>query len=175
MKLISLSLLLFLFTACSSVRVQEYAQEKPTLVLEEYLNGTLDAHGFFENRSGQVVKRFYVLMKGTWKGSTGTLEEAFTYSDGTKSRRVWTIQKNPDGTYTGTAADVIGKATGQAAGNALQWKYTLDLPVGKKSYHVQLDDWMYLMNDKIMLNKSVMSKFGFKVGEITITFIKRKP
>jgi len=54
----------------------------------------------------------------------------------------------------------------------MQWKYTLLLPVDGKTYAVQFDDWMYQMDDTTMLNKSVMRKFGFKLGEIVISFRK---
>jgi hypothetical protein len=37
---------------------------------------------------------------------------------------------------------------------------------------VQFDDWMYLMDDRVMLNKAVMSKFGLRLGEVTLTFVK---
>ena len=165
--------LLGVLTGCSSVQVQDYKDESPKLILENYLNGPLEAQGFFQDRSGMIVKRFTVQMKATWKDQIGTLEENFEYSDGTKSRRVWTIKKESDGKYTGTASDVIGSAEGESAGNALRWKYTLDLPVGKSSYHVQLDDWMYLMDDRIMINKSKMSKLGIYLGELTIVFTKK--
>lgn len=163
-----------LLTGCSSTQVQDYKSEKPVLVLEDYLNGPLEAHGFFQDRSGLIVKRFKVIMKGTWVGNTGTLDEDFEYSDGSKSKRVWTIKKEGDGKYSGTASDVVGVASGEAAGNAFRWKYTMDLPVGEKTYHVQFDDWMYLMDDGIMLNKSKMSKFGIYLGEVTLVFFKRK-
>ncbi len=166
--------LLVTLSGCTSVQIQEYKDENPKLILEDYLNGNLEAHGFFQDRSGKIVKRFKVFMKGTWNGNTGTLDEDFEYSDGTKSKRVWTLKKGSDGKYIGTAADVIGTAEGEAAGNAFRWKYTMDLAVGDKTYHVQFDDWMYLMNDGIMLNKSKMSKFGFYLGEVTLAFVKKK-
>ncbi len=97
----------------------------------------------------------------------------FTYSDGSKSKRVWTIQKTGGHLYSGTAADVVGKAQGESAGNAFQWKYTMDLPVDGTNYHVQFDDWMYLLDDGIMLNKSKMFKFGIYLGEVTLTFVKK--
>ncbi len=164
-----------LLTGCSSTQVQDYRNEKPVLVLEDYLNGHLEAHGFFQDRSGLIVKRFKVSMKATWNGNSATLDEDFVYSDGTKSKRVWTLKKEPDGKYSGTAADVVGAAQGEAAGNAFRWKYTMDLPVGQKNYHVQFDDWMYLMNDGILINQSKMSKFGIDLGEVTLTFIKKMP
>lgn len=158
---------------CGSVDVQRYAAERPVLDLREYFNGTLDAHGVFQDRSGEVVKRFHVLIEAGWEGNIGTLDEHFTYSDGTTQRRVWTITRHGDGRYTGTAGDVIGEAVGEAAGNALRWRYVLELPVDGKTYHVDFDDWMFLMDERVMLNRSVMSKFGFRLGEVMLSFYKR--
>jgi hypothetical protein len=39
--------------------------------------------------------------------------------------------------------------------------YVMALPVDGKVYNVDFDDWMFLMDDRVMLNRSVMSKFGF--------------
>jgi len=36
-----------------------------------------------------------------------------------------------------------------------------------------MDDWMYLMNDRVMLNKARMSKFGIHLGDVTLSFYKR--
>jgi len=67
----------------------------------------------------------------------------------------------------------VGEATGQALGNAFNWQYTMALPVDGRIVNVQFDDWMYLMDDKVMLNKAVMSKFGIQLGEVTLSFTKR--
>ncbi len=163
-----------LVTGCASVTPDDYRAEKPVLELDRYFSGTIDAWGMFTDRQGKVVKRFSVVMRGSWTGDTGTLDEDFSYSDGTREKRVWTIRKTAPGRYIGTAADVVGEAIGSAAGNALNWRYVLDLKVGDKSYHVDFDDWMYLMDDDVMLNRARMSKFGFALGEVTIAFKKRK-
>ena len=162
---------------CAGPQIQDYVAEKPVLDMRQYFNGTVDAYGVFTDRSGKVVKRFTVEMRCNWIGplgqEVGTLDELFTYSDGTKDRRVWTLKRNADGKYTGTAGDVLGQANGEEKGNAFRWGYTLLLPVDGKRIEVQFDDWMYLLNDKVMLNKATMSKFGFKVGEVTLSFVKR--
>ena len=80
-----------------------------------------------------------------------------------------------DGRYTGQAEDVIGTASGRVAGNALHWVYTLRLPVGEKVYEVNFDDWMYLQEDGVLLNRSLMKKFGFRLGEVTLFFRRREP
>lgn len=68
---------------------------------------------------------------------------------------------------------MVGEARGQTRGNTFQWNYTLNLPVNGWVVEVQFDDWMYLMTDKVMLNKATMSKFGLRLGEVTLSFVKR--
>ena len=150
----------------------DYAREQPSLSLRDYFNGPLTAHGIFTDRSGRVLKRFTVQMVGRWQGSNGVLEEDFSYSDGSKQRRVWRLTDLGQGRWRGQADDVVGEATGEVAGNALNWHYTLSLPVDGKTYEVQFNDWMYLIDGRIMLNKAVMSKFGFTLGEVTLSFGK---
>ena len=160
-------------TACASKGVEQYRAEQPALDLKTYLNGTLDAWGLFQGRGGEVQKRFHVVIDARWTGDTGVLDEHFSWSDGTTSRRVWTLTKQADGTFRGTAGDVVGEAIGEVAGNALRWRYVLALPVDGKVYNVDFDDWMFLMDDKVMLNRSDMRKWGFDLGEVTLTFVKR--
>jgi Protein of unknown function (DUF3833) len=166
-----------LLSGCATPQLADYAAEKPLLDMRQYFSGTVDAYGVFTDRSGKVLKRFTVVMKCSWEGApgqeTGVLDEDFSNSDGTKDRRVWTLKRSQDGTYTGTAADVVGTARGEEKGNAFRWGYTLKLPVDGKIVEVQFDDWMYLMTDKVMLNKAVMSKYGFRLGEVTLSFVKR--
>ena len=158
---------------CASHNIAQYANEQPTLDLQQYFNGTLDAYGVFTDRSGAVVKRFTVLMQCTWTGDQGVLDEQFTYSDGSKQTRIWRLTKTGNGRFVGRADDVVGEAQGESRGNAFHWTYTLRLPVDNSVYDVQFDDWMYLMTDKVMLNKATMSKFGVRLGEVTLSFTKR--
>jgi len=163
-----------LLGGCAGPTPADYANERPPLDLKQYFNGELTAHGLFTDRSGKVVRRFVVALKCSWQGNEGVLEEDFIYSDGEKQRRVWRLTSLGNGRYRGTADDVVGSAEGQAAGNALNWRYTLRLPVDGAVYEVQFDDWMFLMDDQVLLNKAVMSKFGIRLGEVTLAF-HRKP
>ena len=162
-----------LLAGCASPTVADYAAEKPVLDLRQYFNDTIDAWGVFTDRSGKVVKRFTVVMKCSWNGDEGVLDEDFIYSDGTKQKRIWRLKKLPNGRYTGRADDVVGEATGEERGNAFNWRYTLALPVDGRVWEVQFDDWMYLMDERVMLNKAVMSKWGIRLGEVTLSFTKR--
>jgi hypothetical protein len=162
-----------LIGGCASQNIASYAGQQPTLDLPQYFNGTLDAYGVFTDRAGAVVKRFTVVMQCSWNGDDGVLEEDFSYSDGTQQKRVWHLKKTGDGRFVGRADDVVGEALGESRGNAFHWTYTLSLPVDGRAIDVQFDDWMYLMTDKVMLNKATMSKFGVRLGEVTLSFSKR--
>jgi len=161
-----------LLAGCASVDVAQYANERPALDLKRYFDGTIDGWGMFQDRSGKVVTRFHVVIDAKWSGDTGTLDEAFEYADGRRERRVWTIVKDGD-RYSGTAGDVVGTASGTAAGNALHWRYVLALPVEGTVWNMDMDDWMFLMDERTMLNRTTMSKLGVRVGEVTLAFRKR--
>lgn len=160
---------------CADMDIAKYAAEKPTLKLEQFFKGNLLGHGMFMDRSGEVKRRFVVNIVGSLStdGMTLTLDEQFTWSDGVKDARVWTLRKQSDQRWLGTAPDVIGSAKGQLSGNALHWTYVLALPVDGTVYHVNFNDWMYLIDDSVMINKAVLSKFGFRLGEVLISFKKQ--
>jgi hypothetical protein len=159
-------------SGCAGPQIQDYAAQQPKLDLREYLNGPLRAHGIFTDRQGRVVKRFVVEMQATWVGKQGTLDERFTYSDGTRQQRIWHLTDLGEGRYSGRADDVVGQATGESAGNAFHWNYTMALPVDGNTWHVQFDDWMFLVDKNTLINKAEMSKFGIRLGEVTLSFTK---
>lgn len=158
--------------SCTQVDVHTYSQTTPKLDLREFFTGQVEAWGMFQKRSGEVVTRFHVDIQGHSEGEQLILDETFSYSDGTTQKRIWTLTPTGDGQWRGTAGDVVGEATGEVSGNAFHWRYVLSLPVGDSVYDVHLDDWMYLLDENTMANRSFMSKFGIEVGQITLFFRK---
>lgn len=163
-----------LIASCSSVDPETYRKEQPAFDLARYFDGALEGHGMVIDRGGQVQRRFIVRIKGTWNGDVGTLDEDFAWSDGSKERRVWTLRRaSPDGSrWIGTAADVIGEAQGVVAGNALNWTYTLDLATESGRYRIAFDDWLFLVDERVVLNRATMSFYGVRVGEVLVSFRK---
>jgi len=157
-------------SGCAGVSVESYKSETPVFSLREYFNGPVRAWGIFTDRSGQVQKRFSVEMNCSWQGEAGTLDESFLYSDGTRQRRIWHLLDRGQGRFEGRADDVVGVALGETSGNAFRWSYTMALKVGEQVWHVEFDDWMYLMDGQVLLNKSAMSKWGFHLGDVTLSF-----
>jgi hypothetical protein len=172
-RLAGVALSLMLVSGCAAIDPAIYASERPQLDLREYFDGQVDAWGVFQDRSGKVVRRFTVTIRARWDGDVGVLDEDFVYSDGSTGKRVWTLRRLADGRYTGTAGDVVGEAEGRVAGNAFRWRYTLALPVDGRVWNVDFDDWMFLVDDRVMLNRATMSKFGIRLGDVTLSFLKR--
>lgn len=157
-------------TGCATQNIQTYQNTTPTLDMHEFFSGQIDGWGMFQGRNGDVKERFYVDIDATHEGDNViVLDEKFSWADGTKSQRIWRLTKQADGRWQGTAGDVIGTAKGEVTGNTLHWQYVLDLPVGEKTYKVNLDDWMYLIDKDVILNRSVMKKFGVEVGSVTLS------
>ena len=174
-------LLLTLLATCSlllmscSTTVDDYADTTPAFELDKFFEGELTAHGIVQDRSGKVLRRFNVEMLGQWQGNQGTLEEDFVYDDGEQQRRVWHITKGEYGQYTGTADDVVVPATGKTQGCALNWQYTVALPVDGKVWDIRFNDWMYLLDNERVINRAEMTKWGVKVGEVTLWIERKTP
>lgn len=174
MKIKQLALLMslgFIF-GCSSIDPKIYQANSPKLDIRKYLNGKLEAQGILQDRGGKLVKSFTVKMEGKWQGNQGTLEEHFVFSDGKKDHRIWKINFIDDNHFTAKAHDTVGEAKGEQYGNVMNMEYVLALDVDGKKYDIKLSDWIYLVDEKNAVNLSKMSKFGFNVGTLSISFKK---
>lgn len=165
--------LLFIITGCAGQNIKDYSAQKPKLDLRKYLNGELEAWGTIHDWRGRITDSFYVTMKGKWQGNEGTLEENFTFQDGRKEKRVWKVVYQDDNNFTAQAHDTVGIARGKQYGNTVNMNYVLRVPVKGKTYDITLDDWLYLVDEKHLINRTVMKKFGFSVGSLTIGFNKK--
>ncbi len=162
----------FILSSCSSIDVNTYSNYKPVMKPEVFFDGPMTAHGIVKNRSGKVIRYFNADIKGSWDGESITLDEDFIFDDGEKQKRIWKIKKNPDGSYIGTAGDVIGEAIGNISGNSMFLKYVLEVPYENSTINITIDDRMYLVDPNILINESTMTKFGIRVGQIILVIKK---
>jgi hypothetical protein len=172
-SILTIMSLSFIFGSCGfGINPKIYEKNSPKLDIRQYLNGNLEAQGILQDRSGQVIKSFVVKMRGSWQGNQGKLEEHFVFSDGKTDERTWHITMLDDNNFTAKAQDTVGSAKGEQYGNAMKMAYVLQVPVDEKIYNIKLTDWIYLVDEKTAINVSQMTKFGLKVGTLTISFKK---
>ncbi|MFT4654157.1 MAG: hypothetical protein ACI82S_001812 [Patiriisocius sp.] len=165
----------FLLSACSiSIDGENYKTQQPSFDLETFFNGKVTAWGIVQNRSGEVVQRFIVNIDGSIQDDKLILDETFKYSMGDGPlKRIWTLTKNENGTYTGRAGDIAGDATGTSYGNAFNFAYEMDLDVDGTTYRVNFDDWFFAMDSNNMMNRSYIKKFGIVMAEVSIFMQKQ--
>ena len=152
--------------------LQHFADRTPPLVLEEYFDGKVEAWGIFVDRFGNLRREFKVDIEGSFDGETLVLVEDFDFTDGETDTRTWRITPKSDGLYEGRANDVIGAASGAVQGNALHWQYDVDMVIGGRSWQVHFDDWMFRQDERTVINRATVSKFGLTLGEVVIFFRK---
>ena len=162
---------------CSSRLLSVYEDELPAFRLENFFQGKTIGWGILLNRNNQVIKRFQVEVEGLFSEnkSTGKLIENFVWSDGETETRTWLLKKVSDNKWTGKSDGVIGTAHGTIAGNALNWSYRYKILLENsfvKNLEVEFDDWMFLVEKDVLMNHAVLSKLGFKLGTVVITFKK---
>lgn len=161
-----------LLTGCGDVKIDDYAGTTPEFRPQEYFLGHTQAWGIFQTRDGALKRQFSVDIDGRMDGDELVLVEDFVYRDGEVSQRVWRIRQLDEHRYEGRASDVVGVATGVAHGQALNWRYKLNVDVDGSEWTFDFDDWMFLLEDGVLVNRAEMSKFGVRVGEVTLFFKK---
>jgi len=168
-----IGVLVFAVCGCARVDVRQYEGNTPKFDLYQYFMGSTTGWGIVLDRSGRLTRQFVVTIDGRVddKGNL-IMEEDFDWSDGERSKRIWQISKDSDHSYVGRAGDVIDIAQGVAYGNVLSWNYVLALKSDGSTWHIDFDDWMFLQPNNVLINRTIMSKFGFHVGEVMIVFRK---
>ena len=178
MKLKNLIILIILFgliTSCANnqaMKPEDFKDQKPRLIIEDYLSGNVKAWGILQNRSGKVTRQFSAELNGEWDGKQLILNEKFLWNDGEIQNRQWKINKISEHNYEGTAEDVVGKAIGYSYGPTFKFEYVLLVPVKGKNMKITFDDWIFMQDERVAINRAKMTKFGIKVAELTVMFVK---
>jgi hypothetical protein len=144
----------------------------PHFDMRQHLNGQILCEGLIYGPTGRVTSRFVAHMNGSWDGNTGTLKERFHYDSGTVQDRVWTLHLNAGGTIRAEAPDVVGAGSGRAKGAAVMMNYRIRLPAEAGGHVLKVTDWMYLMENGTIMNRSQFTKFGITVAELVATMRK---
>ncbi len=154
------------------MKPEDFKNTEPEIKIEKYFEGQVKAWGILQDRKGKVTRQFNANMLGKFENNILTLEEDFFWKDGETQRRVWKIKKIDEHNYIGTASDVIGEAKGVSYGSAFKFEYNLMIPFKGKNIKIRFDDWIFKQDEKVAINRATLTKFGFKVGELTVFFEK---
>lgn len=160
------------FWGFQAQRAADLATAGPQFDLRQHLNGPILCEGVIYGPTGRVTSRFVANMVGSWDGNTGTLRERFHYDSGTVQDRVWTLHLTAGGKIRAEAPDVVGAGAGLAAGAGVHMDYRIRLTAEAGGHVLRVSDWMYLMENGTIINRSQFSKFGITVAELVATMRK---
>ncbi len=164
------ALLLFLrFWSFRSQSVQDYAQAGPQFDIRQHLSGPILCEGVIYGPTGRVTSRFVADFEAEWEGNVGVMKETFRYDSGRVQDREWRLTLGNDGTIKADAPDLVGTGIGQQAGNAVQLNYNIKLPEESGGHVLSTTDWMYLVENGTIMNRSQFRKYGIKVAELVAT------
>jgi len=166
-------LLCFIIPGCSNNNIEYYGNKKHKVDLKSFFSGNIEGWGAIFDYSGRQIRSFKVVIKGSWNNNEGQLKERFEFDDGEKTDRTWEIVFQDNQMFKAKAHDIAGEAKGRQNGSAVNINYTLQVPYKNSTINLRMDDWMYLIENDSILNRTTMKKFGFKVGEIVL-FMKKK-
>lgn len=144
----------------------------PTIDIRHALSGPILCEGVIYGPTGKVSSRFVADMHGRWDGNKGVLTEDFRYDSGTRQSREWRLTLGNDGAIRAEADDLVAPGTGQQTGSALRLDYTIRLPESAGGHALDVTDWMYMVENGTVVNRSQFRKFGIKVAELVATMRK---
>lgn len=138
--------------------------------LTSFLEGQTRAWGVFEDRFGRLKRRFTVEMNGRWNQGSFVLDERFVYDSGEIETRTWHVTPLGAGRFRATCADCVGNAYGKSDADSVRMSYHFRLKLGTRELIVAFDDRLYRMGDANAVNRATMSKWGIKLGELSLFF-----
>ncbi|MCV6598502.1 MAG: DUF3833 domain-containing protein [Mangrovicoccus sp.] len=148
---------------------EDYAATGPDFDIRAHLNGPMLCEGVIYGPLGRVNARFVAEMEAKWQGDTGIMTEDFRYDSGTTQHREWQLKVDETGQISATAPDILGEGKGQQKGAGVRLGYRIRLPEASGGHVLSTVDWMYLMENGTIINRSQFRKFGIRVAELVAT------
>tara|TARA_R110002096_G_scaffold52222_5_gene136204 strand:- start:4915 stop:5475 length:561 start_codon:yes stop_codon:yes gene_type:complete len=167
--MLSIFVLACRFFGFSAQKPGDYTGKSPAIDLRTHLSGPMLCEGVIYGPSGRVTSRFVAQMQGKWSGNSGTLTEAFRYDSGKVQTRHWSLALGKDGSIRAEAPDLIGTGHGRVEGPCVMLRYRIRLERSAGGHVLDVTDWMYLMENGTIINRSQFRKWGLKVAELVAT------
>ncbi|TCO69609.1 DUF3833 domain-containing protein [Rhodovulum euryhalinum] len=147
----------------------DYAGKGPAFDIRRHLNGPILCEGVIYGPTGRVASRFVADIEARWDGNTGTMAEEFRYDSGATQSRCWNFTLGNDGCIRAEAPDVVGSGEGWQKGSGVHLRYRIRLPEESGGHVLDAIDWMYLLENGTIMNRSQFRKFGIPVAELVAT------
>ena len=164
-----------LLAGCSSpLKPSAFKDTTPQFDPITFWSRPTSSWGVIENLDGAPTSIIRTTTDSVTEGSSGLHMIQHVLHDGDDTVRDWYIHRLGDHRFSATASDVVGTASGSTSGRTLHWTWTLAAKPGNSLYNVTMNQWMYLADDGTLLVRSVVSKLGIRLAEISEQFVAAK-
>ena len=175
MRLFLFAALLALAACSDPLPVAAFKPIPPDFDPIRFFSGHVRSWGVLEDRSGQPTAIVTTDCTGTPDGPDGLrMTQRLDITGQSPTTRTWQMHRTAPGHFEATANDMVGTATGDAAGRAFHWQWTLALSPGNSLKNVTMDQWWYLQPDGSMLNRTTIRKLGVIAAEVTENFVPQQ-
>ncbi len=134
--------------------------------------GRTASWGVIEDRDGAPTAIITTTTAATPEGPDGLHMVQHVVHDGQDTARDWHFRRLGGGRFEATANDLVGVARGATSGRTLHWTWTLATRPGHPLYDVTMDQWMYLAESGTLLNRTIITKFGIRLAEVSEQFVR---
>jgi hypothetical protein len=162
---------LVLLSGCApALPLDRFAGTRPAFDPVTFFTGHVTSWGVIENRAGAPSDIVTTDCVGTAEGPDGLRMAQHVTTSGGTTERDWHLRRLAPGRFEATASDMVGTATGEARGRVFHWTWVLATTPGQSWRNVTFEQWMYGMDDGAMVNRTVVTKLGVVLAEVTEQF-----
>ena len=149
-----------------------FATTTPAFDPITFWTGHTASWGVIENRDGAPTAIITTTTDGTPESPAGLHMIQHVTHDGQTTTRDWHLRRLGPHSFEATANDVAGTAHGTTFGRTLHWTWTLETHPGHPLYNVTMDQWMYLADNGTLMNRTIISKWGVRLAEVSEQFVR---
>lgn len=174
LRILCLCILPLVFGCAASLRPETFATTAPAFDPLVFWTGHTASWGVVENRDGEPTAIVTTATDATTEGSDSLHMIQHVHIHGKDALRDWHLRRLNHGQFEATANDMVGTARGTSSGRTFHWTWILATEPGNGLFNVTMDQWMYLADNGTLMNRTIITKLGVRLAEISEQFVRRE-
>jgi hypothetical protein len=168
-------LALLLSTSCAApLGPQAFSTTTPAFDPIAFWSGRTASWGVIENRDGSPTAIVTTSTESTPDGRDSMNMVQHVMTGGKDTVRTWHMRRLGNGQFEATANDMVGSARGTASGRTFHWTWTLATKPGDSLRNISMEQWMYLADNGTLMNRTIITKLGLRLAEVSEQFVRAK-
>ncbi len=164
-----------LISGCAApLRPEAFANTTPAFDPITFWTGRTQSWGVIENRNGSPTSIITSSTQGTGEGAGELHMVQHVIVNGKESVRDWHIRRLGAGKFDAKANDMVGTVGGAPSGRTLHWTWVLEAKPGNGLFNITMEQWMYLSDNGTLMIRTIVTKLGIRLAEISEQFVKRE-